>query len=69
MVTRGRWSQVYVDAMGKGTKDYARVCSDLATAYFDLDKRERAAELYAESQSAFEATGEEDVECAGEGSG
>ena len=43
-------------AAGKGSKDYARVCSDLATAYLDLDQRDRAADLYEESRRAFESS-------------
>ena len=41
-------------AAGKGSKDYARVCSDLATAYLDLEQQDRAADLYEESRRAFE---------------
>ncbi|CAE7306292.1 KLC2 [Symbiodinium natans] len=53
-------------AAGKGSKDYARVCSDLATTYLDLDKRDRAEELYQESRKAFEvAVGRNDGEYAG----
>ncbi|CAE7248055.1 mdn1 [Symbiodinium sp. CCMP2456] len=43
-------------AAGKGSKDYARVCSDLATAYLDLDQQDRAADLYEESRRAFESS-------------
>ena len=53
-------------AAGKGSRDYARICNDLATAYLNAERQDRAAELYEESRQAFEvAVGRNDAEYAG----
>ncbi|CAK9041226.1 unnamed protein product [Durusdinium trenchii] len=53
-------------ASGKGSKDYARVCNDLAQTYFEVGRHNRAMELLEESRTAFAtAVGEEHVEYAG----
>ena len=53
-------------AAGNGSKDYARVCSDLGIAYLDVKKHDRAADLLEESRKAFEvAVGKNNAEYAG----
>eukprot|EP00434_Breviolum_minutum_P032312 symbB.v1.2.028574.t1/scaffold3036.1/size64867/4 len=53
-------------AAGKGSKDFARVCNDLAQTYFELGQHERAEELFEESRASFSsAVGEEHAEYAG----
>ncbi|CAE8615376.1 unnamed protein product [Polarella glacialis] len=40
-------------AAGKGSLDYARVCSNLASTFLQLGNATRATDLYSESQEAF----------------